>query len=462
MSDYEYSLPAAIDSERAVLGAILLDDTCIIEVQDKLDPEDLYVNSHQRILRRMYELNQEKIAIDIVTLSNKLSQHKEVESIGGVAFLASLTENLPRRPVISDYLKIIKDKAQLRRLMSICSAAIAQAEDQSDPALDVLSALSTKIENQLTNAISATFERAGDFLHIEFPTPEKMVEKNARQTGVETGFRRFDEMTCGLQRKELIIIAARPSMGKTSLMGAIAEHVGLTCESIVGIKSLEMSKEALLRRMICSRARVPSQDHRSGEMINHPRMMTDFGEAYEEIARASTIYIDDSRDTAKGIVVKARSMKKKLGLDILMIDYLGLFQHDDRRGGHNQTAEVGLDCLMMKWLAQELDIPIVLLCQLSRALTKREDKRPVLADLRDSGNIEEHADMVSFIHREGYYEPKEEKLKNQAEWIIAKQRNGPVGTIDLHWDAEYTRLSDPITAEDLNTQTQYDMWSAIR
>jgi replicative DNA helicase len=452
----EAGLPASVDGERTILGSILLDNQAFIEAAEYLAPDDFSLDSHRRIFLRMSELMDSQHAVDIVTLSNELARSKEIEAVGGVAYIASLTEGLPRRPVIEEYIRIVKDKSLLRKLMGICSMAIARAADQGESATQIGVALAGQVQAALTAGTPSTLQRVGDYLKIEFPTPESMIDKTAKSQGLETGFRKFDSMTCGAQKGDLIIIAARPSQGKTSLAMNIAEHMAVNCESRVVINSLEMSKEALMRRAICSRGRVPFQDHRSGEMAYHVRMVEDFREAYEEISR-SQIFIDDTPKTAVQIATQWRSKKEKENFDIGIIDFLTLLQHDDEpRRQRNETQLVGHDCLILKVLAKELGIPIILLCQLSRELMKRTDKRPMLSDLRESGRIEEYADVVSFIHRESYYDPKNEALKNQAEWIIAKQRNGPIGTIDLHWEPEYLRFSDPIDPKDL--QNEFSMF----
>ena len=382
-----------------------------------------------------------------------MDRYKERDAIGGVAYLASLSEGIPRKIAIGDYLAILKDKSILRKLMLICSAGIARAADQGEAALEIGLAISSQVQDAITAGLGSTLERAGEYLDRAYPTAVSMTEKTAKSQGIETGFREFDRMTCGLQKKELIIIAARPSQGKTALAWNVAEHVGINCESTVGIFSMEMSKESLLRRGVCSRARVPLQSHRAGTM--NERMMQEFEEAYEEIKR-SPIYIDDEPKTALRLAAAARALKAKKGLDLVIVDYLGLFQHESSKRNRNESQEVGQDCLILKYLAKELDVPVLLLCQLNRENTKRTDKRPSLPDLRGSGDIEAHADVVTFIHREGYYDPKDETLRNKAEWIISKHRNGEVGTININWDGGITRFSDIIDPNDF--QDGFDYW----
>jgi replicative DNA helicase len=452
---FDNGLPASVDAERMILAAILLDNKYYIEAADKIDSEDFSLDSHRRIFLRMTELMESRKAVDIVTLSNELSRCKEIEAVGGVAYIASLTEGVPRRIAIGDYLAILKDKSILRKLMLICNNGIARAADQGEAGLEIGLAVSAQVQDAITAGLGSTLERAGEYLDRAYPTAVSMTEKTAKSQGIETGFREFDRMTCGLQKGELIIIAARPSMGKSSLAACILEHVAVNCESPTAFFSLEMSKESFLRRMICSRARVPLQDHRDGRMTTNERMMDEFAEAYDDIHKAP-LYIDDRPKTAQKLAAAARAQKAKTGLDLVMVDYLGLFQHEDTKSRRSQNQEVGMDALIMKYLAQELGVPVVVLCQLSREVMKRTDKRPVLSDLRDSGNLEEHTDAVAFIHREGYYEPKDETLRNKAELIISKSRNGPVGTCHINWDGSITRFSDIIDPNDY--QGDFDYW----
>jgi len=445
-------LPASIDAERTILGAILLDNQALVECEERLIAEDFSLDSHRRIYVRMSGLHNDGRAVDLVTLANELQRTKEIEAIGGVAYLASLTEGLPRRPVINEYIRIVKDKSVGRQLMTVASAAIARAADQSEPQIKVGMDLVTQAQNIVTEGMASTLERAGDFLSVEFPTPKAMADDATRLRGIDTGFAELDEMLCGMQRGELAIVAARPSMGKTAWLFNVAEHVCLNNDLTGALFSFEMSKESLLRRGICSRARVPLQMHRGGTMTSG--MIDQFQEAYAEIHN-SNLWIDDVPKTAPKIAAECRALKARQGLHWIGIDYLGLFRHDEGKRNFNQVAETGLDVLLMKYMAKELGVPVVLLCQLNRDNTKREDKRPTLSDLRGAGAIEEHADLVAFVHRPGYYDLKDESLKHKAELILAKQRNGPTGIVQMHWEPSYTRFSDPIDPKDFQSDFSY-------
>lgn len=453
----ENALPSNVASEKMILGSILLDNKQFVEADEKIEPEDFSLDSHQRIYQRMRNLFSAGHNVDLVTLANELSRFKEVESVGGIAYIGSLLEGLPRRPMIADHLRIVKDKALARRLISICESTIARAIDQADTALEVGLAHSAQVQDAVTTGLPSTLERAGDFLNRTFPSARDMTEIVARDKGVMTGFEEVDEMTCGLQKGELIIIGARPSQGKTALMGKIAEHAGIDCSLKVAIFSLEQSTEALMRRMICSRARVPYYALKSGTMTE--AMKDEYEAVYEELCNSDIFIDEETNKPASKIAAQCRAMKSKQGLDLALIDYLGLMGHPENKRGRSKHEEVGMDALILKNVAKELGIPVVVLAQLSRESTKRVDKRPTLPDLRDSGSLEEHADVVAFIHREGYYDKTDDDLKNKAEIIIAKQRQGATGTCHVGWDGTIFRFSDVIDPKKFKKR-EGDWWNA--
>jgi replicative DNA helicase len=453
-------LPANIDAEKTILGAILLDNEAHVKAAEILKPDDFSLDSHRRIFLRMSELADAYRAIDIITLKDHLQMHKEVEAVGGVAYLASLTEGLPRRPVIEDYIRIVKDKSLARRLMGICSATIARLADQAEPAMNHAISLGIEVETALSSTIESDFQSPEQFFAAEYPTAESMIEKRSRSHGIDTGYRAFDEMTSGLQRGELMIIAARPSMGKTALAMNIAEHVSVNCEGRVIVNSMEMSRESLLGRAICSRARVPFKKYKNGTLSEDAKQMQEFTGAYQDFRR-SQLLIDDQCRTAIKMSAHWRALKQRFDFDLGIVDYLTLFQHEENSRRYRDTRQlVATDCLTLKLLAKELNIPVIALCQLGREVTKRTDKRPNLADLRESGNIEEIADVISFVHREAYYNNDADMSaaeRTRTEWIIGKQRNGPVGTVDLNWLAYCLRFEEPFDAADLQRQ-EYINW----
>ncbi len=396
----------------------------------------------------MTELMNAQKAVDIVTLANELARFKEIESIGGVAYLASLTEGLPRRPVIEEYIRIVKDKSLLRKLMLICSAAIARAADQGESALGVLDETEAKLLEVSEKGLVQGFQSLDQIVQHSFGTIDNLYKQSREVTGLATGFIDFDRMTSGLQKGELIIIAARPSMGKTALAINIAQNAALSSSNAkVAVFSLEMSKESLLRRMLATQAGVDQRKLQTGFLPSgdHEKLQNALSQLVE-----SRIFIDDSAGISLAEMrAKARRLKQNAsGLDLVVVDYLQLMSatvpSSGKRNYENRTQEVSAISRGLKALAKELNVPVVACSQLSRASERRgDDKRPFLSDLRESGSIEQDADVVAFIHRESYYNRSEdlsEADKAKSEIILAKQRNGPTGTIHLYFNSRYTRF----------------------
>jgi len=451
-------LPANVDAEKTILGAILLDNAAHAEAAEHINPDDFSLDSHRRIFLRMSELVDTGRAVDIVTLSNELSRYKEVEAVGGVAYLASLTEGLPRRPVIEDYIRIVKDKSLLRRLMGICSAAIAKAADQSQATIGVLDETESQLLEVSQAGLTQGLQPIDIIVRDSFGSIDNLYTHSRDITGLATGFTDFDRMTSGLQKGELIIIAARPSMGKTALAINIAENAALRYGSTVAIFSLEMSRESLLRRMLASQASVDQQKIQKGFFgrAEQEKLQSALGQLVE-----SRIYIDDSAGSSLAEMrARARRLKQNAGgLDLIMIDYLQLMSVTmpgaSKRGFENRVQEVSAISRGLKAMAKELQVPVIALSQLSRSNEKRDDKRPMLSDLRESGSIEQDADVVAFIHREAYYnrDPNQSaEEKAEAEIIVAKQRNGPTGIVRMHWNSSFTRFDGVDTHHD----TQHD------
>ena len=442
-------MPANVEAEKTILGAILLDNSAHSEAAEKLDSEDFSLDSHRRIFLRMSELMDAQRAVDIVTLANELSRYKEVESVGGVAYLASLTEGLPRRPVIEEYIRIVKDKSLLRKLMGICSMAIARAADQSESAIGVLDDTEARLLDVTQKGITQGFQSLDEIVQHSFGTIDNLYKQSREVTGLATDFTDFDRLTSGLQKDELIIIAARPSMGKTALAINIAQNAAVNHKATVAIFSLEMSKESLLRRMLASQAWVDQRKLQTGFLgrEDHDKLQNALGQLVE-----AQMFIDDSAGISLAEMrAKARRLKQtKGGLDLIVVDYLQLMSatvpSSGKRNYENRTQEVSAISRGLKALAKELHVPVVALSQLSRASERRgEDKRPMLSDLRESGSIEQDADVVAFIHREAYYKRDEEMSetdKARSEIIVAKQRNGPTGSVQLAYIADYTRFEN--------------------
>jgi replicative DNA helicase len=453
----ESGLPANLDAEKTILGAILLDNAAHSEASERLDADDFSLDSHRRIFLRMSELMNSQRAVDIVTLANELARYKEVECVGGVAYLASLTEGLPRRPVIEEYIRIVKDKSLLRRLMSICSAAIARAADQSETALEVIGDAEARLLEVSEKGVTHGLQPLDIIVQNSFGSIDNLYKQSREITGLATDFTEFDRMTSGLQRGELIIIAARPSMGKTALAINIAQNAAVNHAAIVAVFSLEMSKESLLRRMLASQAWVDQRNLQTGFIRREDHDKLERG--LEQLVE-SRIFIDDSAGISLAEMrAKARRLRQTAGgLDLVVVDYLQLMSATlpaagGKRGGYeNRVQEVSAISRGLKALAKELNVPVVALSQLSRSNEKRDDKRPMLSDLRESGSIEQDADVVAFIHRESYYNRDEEMSESdraKSEIILAKQRNGPTGLVHLNFISRYTRFESPDTTHDV-------------
>jgi replicative DNA helicase len=447
-------LPANVDAEKTILGAILLDNAAHAEAAGVIKADDFSLDSHRRIFLRMSELMDASRSVDIVTLANELARYKEVEAVGGVAYLASLTEGLPRRPVIEDYIRIVKDKSLLRRLMGICSAAIARAADQSEDAIGVLDSTESQLLDVSDAGLTQSLQPIETIVRDSFGTIDNLYKQSLTITGLETGFTKFDEMTRGLQKGELIVIAARPSMGKTALAINIAQNAAVHHHAVVAVFSLEMSRESLLRRMLASQAWVDQRMMQVGHIAgkDHEKLQR----ALEELIE-SRIFIDDSANTTvPEMRAKARRLKQNAGgLDLVVVDYLQLMSATlpgaSRRGYENRVQEVSAISRGLKAMAKELQVPVIALSQLSRSNEKRDDKRPLLSDLRESGSIEQDADVVAFIHRDSYYNRNDELTQDEkakSELLIAKQRNGPTGIVHLNFASRFTRFDNPDTTHD--------------
>jgi replicative DNA helicase len=445
--EFERGLPASLDAERTILGAILLDNHAYSEAATLLHPEDFALTAHQRVFARMGELIDRNHVVDIVTLAEELSRRKEIESVGGVAWLASLTEGLPRRLTIEEYVRIVKDKSLLRQLINICSTAITRAADQSEEALEVLNAAETSLLEVTEKGIARGFTSVHEIVAGSFKTIDNLYQQGQHQvTGLRTYLTKFDDMTAGLQNSELIIIAARPSMGKTALAINIAQNAAIKGGKVVAVFSLEMSKESLLRRMLASEAHVGAKNIQTGFIPREDR--DKLTNALERLVEAK-LYLDDTPGISlTEMRAKARRLRQSSGrLDLIVVDYLQLMTGGalgaENRRYENRTQEVSAISRGLKALAKELEIPVIALSQLSRASEQRGgDRKPILSDLRESGSIEQDADVVAFIHRESYYNREDPDLEHKAEIIIAKQRNGPTGSLEVGWVSDYTLFAD--------------------
>ncbi len=438
-------LPASVHTEVAILGAMLLDSVAISDATEKLKAEDFSLDSHQRIFRAIVDLMAKGQGIDYLTVQEELARRRELDSIGGPAYLAFLTEGIPRNFNIESYVQIVRDKSLLRQLMGIFHDGGIRAADQSEDAITVLGDVEAQLADVADSAIQRGLAGIGEIVAGSFVSIDKLYEQGREVTGLATRYTEFDKMTSGLQDSELIIIAARPSMGKTAWAINIAQNAAVQDGKVVAVFSLEMSKESLLRRMLASEALVGSRKLQTGSMLREDR-----GKLMKALERLmdARLFIDDTPGiTLPEMRAKARRLKQQQGqLDLIVIDYLQLMtgtSPSGKRGFENRTQEVSSISRGLKALAKEMRVPVLALSQLSRGSEQRAgDKKPLLSDLRESGSIEQDADVVAFIHREEYYDRDNIDVKGQAEIIVAKQRNGPTGSIRLAFRADYTRFEN--------------------
>ena len=437
-------LPANVEAEQFVLGSILLSDVLFAQVAGALEPEDFVLEKHRRIFARMFDLHARSEKIEYLTLANELMKNGQLESCDGVAYLSALTEGLPRLENIDSYTRIVKDKSLLRRLIYTSQAIMGQCLEAGEEVDEILS----KAEDLILKVGDARI-RGGliDPRQIVESFPGGIgtfLDPSKRLRGLSTGFTKLDEMTTGLQPSELCVLAARPSMGKTALALNIAQHVAVKLGKPVAVFSLEMSAESLLSRMLCALARVDSHSFRGGFLNMEERRR--LSGALNQLVQ-SPLYIDDSAATnLMEMHAKCRRLRSERGLSLVILDYLQLMSGKGKFENRNQ--EISTISRGLKQLAKELKVPVLALSQLSRAPEVRTgDHRPQLSDLRESGSIEQDADLVAFIFREEVYKPDRQDLHGLAELLVAKQRNGPTGKVELAFLHKYTKFENK--AEDL-------------
>jgi replicative DNA helicase len=437
----ERSLPHNLDAERCVLGAVLLNNDSFNRAAELIDSADFFRDAHRRIFDKMVKLSERGDAIDLVTLKEELARAGEIDEVGGPAYIAALVDGVPRSTNVEHYAKIVKEKATLRNLIFSANKILAtayQAEEDADVILDQAEhAIFAIAEDKVHDG----FVSLRDLAQSSLDTIEKLHARKELVTGVPTGFTDLDEMTSGLQPSDLIIVAARPSMGKTSLVMNIAQHVGTKTDMTVGVFSLEMSKEQLFLRMLTGEARIDAHRLRGGFLGER-----DWGRLSQSIGTLSDakIFIDDTPSI--GVLemrAKCRRLSAEHGLHLIIVDYIQLMQGRGRF--ENRTLELAAVSRSLKGLAKELRVPVVVLSQLSRAPESRADHRPQLSDLRESGALEQDADVVMFIYREDQYADKNAPptdSQGTAELIIGKQRNGPTGVVKLAFIREFTRFEN--------------------
>jgi len=420
--------PQNLEAEQAVLGAILLQSEAMITAMERVQPEDFYDASHQLIYEAMIQLGEENQPIDLVTLTSRLQDKGQLEDVGGVSYLAKLAHAVPTAANVEYYAQIIEEKSMLRRLIRTATQIVSEGYSGGEDVAGMLSDAERRILEISNRRTGSGFIAIRDVLMEVFDRVEVLNQQGGSTTGIPTGFVDLDKMTNGFQRSDLIIVAARPSVGKTAFALNIAQNVAVRAKETVAIFSLEMSAPQLVNRMICAEANLDANLMRTGDF----KTDEDWAKLTMGIASLAEaeIYIDDTPGvTVADIRSKCRRLKKEKGLGMIVIDYLQLIQGRGKPG-ENRQQEVSEISRTLKQIARELSVPVIALSQLSRGVEQRQDKRPMMSDLRESGSIEQDADIVAFLYRDDYYNQETEK-KNIIEIIIAKQRNGPVGTVEL-------------------------------
>ena len=433
----ERTLPHNLEAERSVLGTILVHNDAFNVAAELIDSKDFFRDAHRRVFDTMVDLNERGQAIDLVTLKDELARSGHLEEVGGAAYIAALADGVPRSTNVEHYARIVKERATLRNLIGSANKIVGMAYRAEQDADTLLDQAEQEIFAIAEDRIHTGFVPLKDLVQDGFSTIEKLQEQKGLVTGIPSGFSDIDKLTSGFQPADLVLVAGRPSMGKTSFVLNIAQYVGLKTDRSVGFFSLEMSKEQLFIRMLTAEAEIDAQRFRGGYLSEQ-----DYGKISTVLGRLSEakVFIDDS--FGMGVLemrAKARRLKAEHGLDLLVVDYLQLMQGRGRFENRNQ--EMAAISRSLKALAKELDVPVLALSQLSRAPESRSDRRPQLSDLRESGALEQDADVVMFIFREEHYDPTPEN-ENLAELIIGKQRNGPTGSVKLAFIKQHTRFKN--------------------
>ena len=442
------SPPHNIEAEQSVLGGILLEKDAINKILEILAPDgsDFYHDAHTRLFRGMVSLFEKNSPIDAVTLASLFKDTDALSSVGGVSYIGEIIETTPTAANIMYYARIVKDKSLLRKMIYVSTEIVTRGYEPVDSIEDFVDEAERLIFQVSQDRAKKSFYALKDIINDTFETIEKLYERKSHVTGISTGYKELDKMTAGLQDSDLIIIAGRPSMGKTAFCLNIAENAAIEAGIPVAVFSLEMSKEQLVQRMLASRAKVDLQRLRTGYLKEDDwgKLTTAVGSLYD-----ANIFIDDTpAQSVLEMRAKARRWKAELGLKLVIVDYLQLMRGKSNRD--NREQEISDISRSLKAMAKELHIPVIALSQLSRMSERRDDKKPELSDLRESGAIEQDADVVMFVYREGVYKkcecPKEHcacGLRRSAEILIKKQRNGPIGDVKLVFLPQYTSFRNP-------------------
>ncbi|OCS87916.1 replicative DNA helicase [Caryophanon tenue] len=442
------------EAEQAVLGAIFLDPTTLITASEILRAEDFYRSAHQKIFETLIRLSDQGKAIDVVTVTEELSSKKELENVGGVAYLMELSSAVPTAANVGYYAKIVEEKALLRRLIHVATKIAEDGYTREDEVEALLGEAERKVMEVANRKNASDFRHIKDVLVNTYDNIEQLQHRTGDVTGVPTGFVDLDKLTAGFQRNDLIIVAARPSVGKTAFALNVAQNVAVRANENVAIFSLEMGAEQLIMRMLCAEGNIDAQNLRTGALTPEDwnKLMIAMGTLSD-----SGIFIDDTPGVRiSEIRAKCRRLANEQGgLGMILIDYLQLIQGNGKAGESRQQ-EVSEISRSLKALARELKVPVIALSQLSRGVEQRQDKRPMMSDLRESGSIEQDADIVAFLYRNDYYDKSDEaEDKGIIEIIVAKQRNGPTDTVKLMFKKEYNKFINLDFSEERNAPAPY-------
>ena len=448
--------PQNIEAEKAVLGAVFLNSDAIVDAMEYVTAEDFYKHAHQVIFRVMVELNDQDEAIDVVTINNALEAQGLVDDVGGIAYIAELAGSVPTAANVGYYAKIVRDKAVLRKLIKTATKIVTQGYGQDGDVSDILDDAEREIMDVAENRNQTGFKPIADVLTTSMEEIDRLYQNDDEITGLPTGFKELDKITTGLHADELIIIAARPAVGKTAFALNIAQNVGIKTDKSVAIFSLEMGAEQLVNRMLCSEGNIDANHLRTGNLSEDE--WQNLVVAMGSLAKAD-IFIDDTPGIKMSeIRAKCRRLAKEQGnLGLVVVDYLQLIEGT----GENRQQEVSAISRQLKKLAKELGVPVIALSQLSRGVEQRQDKRPVMSDIRESGSIEQDADIVAFLYREDYYERSDENSDGDdgdegdqnvgpVEVIIEKNRSGARGTVNLLFIKSYNKFSSLAYVPDPN------------
>ncbi|MFQ5843969.1 MAG: replicative DNA helicase [Planctomycetota bacterium] len=435
--------PQAPDAEKSLLGAILLDGDVLTAVMPLVSASDFYVTAHERIYEAMVKLFQQGSRVDATLVKEQLRRHEELERVGGEDYLVELVETVPSAAGAEDYGRLVREKAIARSLIHVCTEVQTAAYEGTPPGDELLDFAENRIFGLSSVAAAMGLARMRDVLNDAFADIERLQSSGGALTGLATGFLELDDVTAGLQAGDLILVAGRPSMGKTTFANCVALNAAISGHVPVAIFSLEVGRRQIVRNLLCSRARVDATKVRRGRLDDTE---------WDALTRAASdlmeapIFIDDSSQANPlQLRAKARRIKQKHGLGLLVVDYIQLLESP---AAENRNQEMTQISRALKATARELDIPVIAVSQLSRAVDQREDRRPRMSDLRESGALEQDADVILFLYRREYYQPREDKHRNLADLIVAKQRNGPTRDVSLAFFGQYLRFENRTRSEE--------------